>query len=84
MDNGFGPWRGILANRNPTRNMCDRVGMQSPIDLRPSGAVCDEHHEVRSRVRNICCSFETSLCFLLINCLYHFYREEIFKFSKTR
>jgi carbonic anhydrase len=23
--------------------------MQSPIDLRPSGAVCDEHHEVRSR-----------------------------------
>ena len=49
--NGFGPWNGVLANRNIRRNRCDRVGMQSPIDVRQNGAVCHEHHEVRSRVR---------------------------------
>jgi carbonic anhydrase len=48
-NNGFGPWRGTLDNRDPLRNQCDRVGMQSPIDLYETGASCDETHEVRSR-----------------------------------
>lgn len=50
-DNGYGPWKGVLGNRDPMRNMCSRVGLQSPIDLYESGAKCEEHHEVRSRVR---------------------------------
>jgi len=49
-DNGYGPWNGVLGNRDPLANRCGRVGQQSPIDLRESGATCDEHHEVRSRV----------------------------------
>ncbi|GKY95275.1 hypothetical protein MPSEU_000489500 [Mayamaea pseudoterrestris] len=49
-DNGFGPWQGVLQNRDILRNMCGRVGMQSPVDIRPSGgAVCREHHEIRTR-----------------------------------
>jgi hypothetical protein len=51
-NNGFGPWKGILQNRDVLRNMCGRVGMQSPIDIRQSaGAVCKEHHQIRTRVR---------------------------------
>jgi hypothetical protein len=49
-DNGVGPWSGTLANRQPLRNQCGRVGMQSPIDVRDNGANCAEHHEVRSLV----------------------------------
>jgi hypothetical protein len=49
-DNGFGAWKGTLESRQPNRNRCDRVGMQSPIDVRDSGASCDEFHEVRSLV----------------------------------
>lgn len=49
-DAGFGPWQGVLQNRDVRRNRCGRVGMQSPIDVRPSGATCTEHHQVRSRV----------------------------------
>lgn len=52
-DNGYGPWRGSLGNRNPTRNMCNRVGRQSPIDVRSTGARCDEFHEVRSLVSKL-------------------------------
>lgn len=49
-DQGWGPYKGVLANRAPNRNRCDNVGMQSPIDLRPGGGgQCLEHHEVRSR-----------------------------------
>lgn len=48
--NGFGPWKGTLENRQPNRNMCGRVGMQSPINVKDSGATCDEFHEVRSLV----------------------------------
>jgi len=50
-DKGYGTWKGVLGNRDPLTNQCGRVGRQSPIDLRESGAKCDEHHEVRSRVR---------------------------------
>jgi len=49
-DNGYGTWKGVLGNRDPLSNQCGRVGRQSPIDLRESGASCDEHHEVRTRV----------------------------------
>ena len=47
---GFGPWKGILENRNVYRNVCETGGMQSPIDVKENGANCDEHHEVRSLV----------------------------------
>jgi carbonic anhydrase len=46
---GYGPWKGVLAPRDPLRNMCGRIGSQSPIDLRDSGAECEEHHQVRTR-----------------------------------
>ena len=48
---GFGAWSGVLANRMLDRNRCGRVGLQSPIDVRDSGAVCYEHHQIRVRVR---------------------------------
>ena len=49
-DGGWGPWKGTLANHGIHRNRCGKVGMQSPIDLRPNDAgYCEEHHEVRSR-----------------------------------
>lgn len=54
-NNGFGTWKGVLDNRDPLRNRCGRIGMQSPIDLRPNGAKCEEHHEVRSRVSQRMC-----------------------------
>lgn len=49
-ERGFGPWRGVLGVRSPERNRCDRIGDQSPIDIRPSGAECYEHHQIRIRV----------------------------------
>lgn len=49
-NNGWGPWKGALENRNPLANICNHIGMQSPIDLVDSGAPCEEHHQVRSRV----------------------------------
>lgn len=50
-ENGYGPWGGILANKNPRRNRCSRPdGRQSPIDVRDNGASCEEHHQVRTRV----------------------------------
>jgi hypothetical protein len=49
--NGFGAWDGVLENRRPNRNMCGRVGLQSPIDVRENDlGKCDESHEVRSLV----------------------------------
>lgn len=49
-EKGYGPWQGVLSVRSPERNRCDRIGKQSPIDLRPSGAECIEHHQIRVRV----------------------------------
>jgi hypothetical protein len=48
--NGYGPWKGVLQNYDVSRNMCGRVGLQSPIDIQASGATCIEHHQIRSRV----------------------------------
>ena len=49
--NGDGPWKGVLANHNPHKNRCGRVGLQSPVDVRHNGlGTCEEHHEVRSLV----------------------------------
>ncbi|CAB9517751.1 anhydrase 1 [Seminavis robusta] len=48
-EKGSGPWQGVLAVRRPERNLCDRIGEQSPIDVRPSGATCEEHHQIRVR-----------------------------------
>ena len=50
---GYGPWQGVLQNRDVLRNMCSRVGLQSPIDIKPNGAQCTEHHQVRSRVSTV-------------------------------
>mmetsp|Transcript_18576 Transcript_18576/g.27553 ORF Transcript_18576/g.27553 Transcript_18576/m.27553 type:complete len:486 (+) Transcript_18576:170-1627(+) len=47
--NGFGPWVDILTNKNPRKNRCGRIGRQSPIDVRDSGAKCEEHHQIRTR-----------------------------------
>ena len=52
-DRGYGPWQGVLGPRQPERNLCGRIGEQSPIDVRPSGAECVEHHQIRSLVRAI-------------------------------
>lgn len=68
-DEGWGPWKGVLENRVPSRNLCESGKMQSPIDVRENGAVCDEHHEVRSLVST------TSLF-----CSTLFFEEEILTF----
>jgi carbonic anhydrase len=44
---GFGPWKGLLDINKPLRNKCGTGMVQSPIDIRESGAVCHEHHQVR-------------------------------------
>lgn len=46
-DIGFGAWKGVLAPRQPERNLCGKIGKQSPIDVVPNGAECLEHHQVR-------------------------------------
>jgi hypothetical protein len=46
---GFGPWAGVLAPKDPGINQCGNVGSQSPIDLIPNGAMCFEHHQIRTR-----------------------------------
>ena len=48
--NGFGPWKGVLENWNLDTSQCGNVGLQSPIDVRPSGVACVEHHQIRLRV----------------------------------
>ena len=50
-NNGFGPWKAELAEHMPEMNICDSVGLQSPIDVRETeGSICRENHEIRSRV----------------------------------
>jgi carbonic anhydrase len=52
---GFGPWKDTLRilrndeHNNSNNNQCGNVGMQSPIDIRPTGVACLEHHQIRSR-----------------------------------
>ena len=60
----------MLANRDPSGNMCETGKMQSPIDVRENGAVCDEHHEVRSLVSFICVPslLEMMYCLLTFLC----------------
>ena len=47
-DEGFGPWKSVLQIHGPAQNQCSGGELQSPIDLRENGALCQEHHEVRS------------------------------------
>ena len=47
-DEGFGPWSSVLQIHEPMQNQCSVGNFQSPIDLRENGALCQEHHEVRS------------------------------------
>jgi hypothetical protein len=56
-DDGFGPWKGVLENRDTSRNLCETGEMQSPIDVRENGATCDETHEIRSLVSQRIISF---------------------------
>lgn len=45
--NGWGPWKGVLDNHDPThRNLCETGSMQSPVDVRNNGAVCIETHQI--------------------------------------
>jgi hypothetical protein len=46
-EKGFGVWQGVLAPRQPERNLCGNIGEQSPIDVVPNGAECFEHHQIR-------------------------------------
>lgn len=46
--NGTGPWAGVLGTKNIRKNQCGTVGDQSPIDIRPNGAECLEHHQIRT------------------------------------
>ena len=46
---GFGPWLDTLRNLRESPNQCGNVGTQSPIDVRPNGVACLEHHQIRSR-----------------------------------
>lgn len=58
--NGTGPWTGVLGTKSIRKNQCGGVGDQSPIDIRPNGAVCLEHHQIRtlvSRCEGLCCFF---------------------------
>ncbi len=46
---GFGPWKNTLNNVREMPNQCGEIGKQSPIDIRPNGFACLEHHEIRTR-----------------------------------
>lgn len=46
---GFGTWVDTLNNVRDAPNQCGNVGKQSPIDIRPNGYACLEHHQIRSR-----------------------------------
>lgn len=54
-DDGFGTWQGVLSKHSPSRNHCSNVGEQSPIDIRPTGAKCEEHHQIRTQVSRLHC-----------------------------
>jgi hypothetical protein len=49
-NDGWGPWKGVLDHANPLKNRCGNVGVQSPINLKESGAKCHETHQVRTKV----------------------------------
>jgi hypothetical protein len=70
-NDGWGPWKGILADFDVYSNMCESGSIQSPIDLKENGAVCDEFHEVRSKVRNrtYILPFKIELALQLFECL---------------
>lgn len=75
--NGTGPWQGVLTRHDPIQNRCGNVGKQSPIDVRPTGAECVEHHQIRSRVSCFVLPWGTlftsvSHCFFFIPCLAHY------------
>lgn len=91
-DRGFGPWQGVLGPRQPERNLCGRIGEQSPIDVRDSGAECVEHHQIRVRVSHIWslltfdftewsfpCSLPSAHACLSILFTYHCYSLEILR-----
>lgn len=46
---GFGPWKETLRKLRDEPNQCGNVGRQSPIDIRPTGVACLEHHQIRTR-----------------------------------
>lgn len=46
---GFGPWKDTLKTLRTEPNLCGSVGWQSPIDIRPNGVACLEHHQIRTR-----------------------------------
>lgn len=46
---GFGPWKNTLDNIREAPNQCGDIGKQSPIDIRPNGFACLEHHQIRTR-----------------------------------
>jgi carbonic anhydrase len=47
-DRGFGPWKGVLQNHRPLRNICEDGLLQSPVDVRENGAICHEFHQIRT------------------------------------
>jgi len=50
---GFGPWKGHLADEDPTKNRCESRRLQSPIDLneqKGDGTKCDALHKIKTRV----------------------------------
>ena len=49
VDDGFGPWRSTLQVHEPSTNMCTSGRLQSPIDVKDSGATCRERHQIRHR-----------------------------------
>jgi hypothetical protein len=59
---GFGAWKGVLESRQPDRNRCGRVGLQSPIDVRANTDHCPEFHEVRSLVSQFHCNETSTTC----------------------
>jgi carbonic anhydrase len=46
--NGYGPWKGVLSERNLYENVCEKgLKHQSPIDVHETFGECIEKHEVR-------------------------------------
>jgi Eukaryotic-type carbonic anhydrase len=45
---GYGPWKGVLSERNLHENICEKgLTFQSPIDVHATIGECGEKHEVR-------------------------------------
>eukprot|EP00980_Cylindrotheca_fusiformis_P001673 scaffold381_cov138-Cylindrotheca_fusiformis.AAC.9 len=47
--NGFGAYKGVLANHDMDTSICGSGNIQSPIDIRLSGVACVETHQIRHR-----------------------------------